>query len=103
MPPRLLISATASIALLVAAGPQIPGEPEKVRKLATRSLLRAGRSLEDAESVGCMPSTAVDGDDRLRNNSDGGAEAPPWHPRLTVESTHAPLGRHRRAKPLARR
>jgi hypothetical protein len=37
---------------LVAAGPQIPGEPENIRKLAIFSLLRAPRRLEKPASKG---------------------------------------------------
>src|SRR5664279_1705479 len=52
IPPRLFVSDTASSTLLVDAGPQIPGEPEKVRKLPTRSLLRAPPRLEKSLSIG---------------------------------------------------
>jgi hypothetical protein len=62
MPPRLLISDTASFTLLVEAGPQIPGEPEKVTKLATRTLLRAPLRREKSASNGRSDAFAATAD-----------------------------------------
>ncbi|MGY3077418.1 hypothetical protein ACVWZZ_003789 [Bradyrhizobium sp. LM6.10] len=76
MPPRLLISATASIALLVEVGPQIPGEPVKVRKLPMRSLSRAPRRFMKCASIGDRSKSVATGD-RFRNSMDGGNAGPP--------------------------
>src|SRR5665647_1301508 len=66
MPPRLLISETASRTLLVEAGPQIPGEPEKVRKLPTHNLFCAPPRLEPV-SIGRREGRGVVADRFLNN------------------------------------
>src|SRR6516225_5708391 len=90
MPPRLLISATASSTLLVEIGPQIPGDPEKVRKLPTRNLLRAPPPLENPElrerSEGLVAVI-----DRSRSSC-GGMREQPCPAKLAVESTPPPSG-----------
>ena len=67
MPPRLLISETASKTLLVEAGPQIPGEPEKVWKLPTFNLFRAPPRLEKSVLVGSKEGRVVVADTCLNN------------------------------------
>src|SRR5712664_1693015 len=76
IPPRWLISETASKALLVEDRPQIPGDPENVRKLPTRSLLRAPRRLEKPVRTGDNERSAAV-DDRFLNNKYGGMAGPP--------------------------
>jgi hypothetical protein len=71
----LLIWETASNALLVAAGPQIPGEPEKVRKLATFSLSRARPRLQKSVPVGRNEGLAAIADRFF--NAIGGRPRPP--------------------------
>src|SRR5580704_8523719 len=93
MPPRLLISATASSTLLVEIGPQIPGEPEKVRKLPTRNLLRAPLPLENPElrerSEGWVAVV-----DRFLSSMCRGIGGPLGPAELAVESTPTPLLRY---------
>src|SRR4051794_3614958 len=88
MPPRRLISATASSALFVAAGPQMPGAPENVMKLPMRSLLGAPRRSERPESNGDSDGAAPR-PGRVLNSTDGGRLK---RPAVTdpVESTPTP-------------
>src|SRR5262245_58633735 len=90
MPPRLLISATASSTLLVEIGPQIPGDPQKVRKLPTRNVLRAPPVLENPE-LRDRSEGWVTGEDRFRNIC-GGIGGPPGPAKLAIESTPPPSG-----------
>src|ERR1700692_578184 len=71
IPPRLLISETASRTLFVDAGPQIPGEPEKVRKLPTLNLFRAPPRLEKPVSIGRREGRVAVADRFLNSNCGG--------------------------------
>src|SRR5882757_7306507 len=89
MPPRLLISATASCALEMALGPQTPGEPVQQMKAPTRSRLLAPRRRNEARSLGDITRPA--GDDRFLSSMDGGNAGPPRTGTSTVECTPAPV------------
>src|SRR5260363_349498 len=99
MPPRRLISLTASCAVEVVAGPHIPGEPEQQTKPATRSRLRAPRGPNPLRSIGASARSDA-ADARFLNNRDGGngrflavtlsvecTPAPVWHRTLDRKST----------------
>jgi hypothetical protein len=69
-------SATASCALLVAHGPQTPGEPLQQMKPPMRSLLFAPRRFMKCASAGDRSKSAAAGD-RFLNSKDGGNAGPP--------------------------
>jgi hypothetical protein len=84
-----LISATANCALLVAHGPQTPGEPVQQMKPPTRSLLRALRRPKVRSSGDTARSIA--GDAKFLNRKDGGNADPPAAGKFSVEGTPTPV------------
>jgi hypothetical protein len=96
-----LISATASCALLVAHGPQTPGEPVQQMKPPTRSLLLAPRRPK-ARSSGDNPRSAAS-DDKFLNSKDGGNAGPPGAEKFSVEGTPTPVWHQTKTHPAGGR